>query len=97
MMAHQDDPAFAPARTADSAARAIAETDLALRGLAGEDIAARVEAALRGMPGVHAVQAHPGELRVHVAFDPARVTHDALRAALDRVGTIPQRGTPEPG
>jgi copper chaperone len=46
----------------------------------------RIARALRRIPGISAIEADHRSGAVRVIFDPARVSDDAIRAAIERAG-----------
>lgn len=59
---------------------------LPLRGLAGPDAQAAVDRALSGVAGVHTARAEVSAFRLHVEYDDARVSPEAIHDALARAG-----------
>ena len=45
-----------------------------------------VESSLKGLPGVHSVEANVNEQAAHVSYDPTQVGLEALMAAINRTG-----------
>ena len=70
--------------------------ELRVANLDCESDARRIVRALQQVPGVLAVEAHPGTARVEGLYDPEIVTGEALTERLRDVGFPPQTGSAHP-
>jgi copper chaperone CopZ len=68
--------------------------DVAIQGMGCAECAARIEAALKELPGIESVRATPG--RAHVAFQPAIVSRAQIVRRIESLGYPVDAGGSKP-
>jgi len=75
-----------PAWVATSEHAALTAVVIPVKGMTCWSCELTVESSLKGLPGVHSVEANVNEQAAHVSYDPTQVGLEALMAAINRTG-----------
>lgn len=64
----------------------LAQLEFVVRGMVCEGCAEKIIGALKAVPGVQDVRAHPSQKRIQVRYDPVNVQPPQIRAAVTHAG-----------
>ncbi len=64
----------------------LAQLEFVVRDMVCEGCAEKITGALKAVPGVHDIRAHPSQKRIQVRYDPLNVQPPQIRAAVTQAG-----------